>query len=265
MNTHYLSNEDKYLLQSISGFDVDELIALLDRHPLKSTIYSTERLIFDKELNKKGLQPFRCLLSYRINEARQNLRINKYDQQLLDVYNRDGCLVLNDVFTEKDIAGQRIKPNDRFVNLLQMTLGDDTLPGYNVMDIQNMPAYRGVDPQCDSHFDTFHPAVKVWVYLNDITVDHAPLHFAKGSHINNEKRLRFMYDLSCRLTKINEGDFRDFKHQFPEPEPILGPRLTTIIVNVSGFHKRGNGKQGLTRVSARGNAERKNPFRDIDS
>lgn len=262
MNTQYLSNDDKNLLTLISGYDVDQLIRDIDNHQLKSQIYSTERLVFNRELNKKGLQPFRCLLSERINRARQELR--NYPRNLLDQFNQDGCLIFNDVFSEKDVVGETLRVNDNFRDILQMTLGDSSIPTYNHFSIQKMPAYRGIDPQCDSHFDTFHPATKVWIYLSDITLDHAPLHFAKGTHINDEKRLRFMYDLSLKLDRINEGDFRDFKNKFPEPQPILGARFTTIIVDVSGFHKRGNGKQGLFRISARGNVERKNPFRNIE-
>lgn len=251
----YLTSDDINLLEEISHYPVKSLY-----NEVPKDLFGTERLIFNKDLNKKGLQPLRCLLSQRINEARQELR--NYGEEL-DLFRTDGCLVLNDVFSEKDVVGNTLKVNERFVNLVRMTLGDDKIPTYKTLDIQNMPAYRGTDVQCDSHFDTFHPTCKVWVYLNDITIDHAPLHFAKGTHINNKKRLQFMYDLSCRLDRINEGDFRDFKHEFEEPAPILGPRFTTILVDVSGFHKRGNGKEGLYRLSARGNADRKNPFRSI--
>ena len=251
----YLTNDDISLLEEISQYPVKSLYKEVPKD-----LFGAERLIFNKDLNKKGLQPLRCLLSQRINEARQDIR--EYGVEL-DLFRRDGCLVLNDVFSEKDVVGNTLKVNERFVNLVRMTLGDDKIPTYKTLDIQNMPAYRGTDPQCDSHFDTFHPTCKVWVYLNDITIDHAPLHFAKGTHLNNRKRLQFMYDLSCRLDRINEGDFRDFKHEFEEPAPILGPRFTTILVDVSGFHKRGNGKDGLYRLSARGNVDRKNPFRSI--
>ncbi len=254
----YLKDEDKALLESISNYKVDKLI-----EELPPTVWSTDRLIFNYDLNKKGLQPLRCLLSHRINHARQDLRAKSYDSELLRRFRENGCLVLDDVFSDSDVVNGRLKVNDRYRNIVQMTLGDDKEPSYEYLDIQSMPAYRGTDVQCDSHFDTFHPTCKIWVYLTDITLDHAPLHYAKGTHINDEKRLRFMYDLSCRLPTINEGDFRDFKHEFKEPEPILGKKYTTIFVDVSGFHKRGNGKPGFNRLSARGNIDRKNPFRSI--
>lgn len=252
-----LTENDKELFFKITRHDIEDIIKISPKEA-----WSSERLIFNKELNKKGLQVARCILSRRINEARQDIR--SYDPVLLEQFRKDGCLVLDDVFSDNDVKNNVLHINDRYVDIIRMTLGDDHIPTYSTLEYQSMPAYRGIDPQCDSHFDTFHPTCKVWVYLHDVTLDHAPLHFAKGTHINNENRLRFMYNLSCRLDKIMEGDFRDFNHEFDEPSPILGKKFTTIFVDVSGFHKRGNGKQGFNRVSARGNIDRKNPFRDIN-
>lgn len=256
----YLTEHDKELIEKISGYPIENLL-----REVPQTAWSTERLIFDRDLNKKGLQILRCVLSQRLNEVRQNLRAHKYDVQAMEEFRRDGCLIRHDVFSEKDVVGETIKINDRFVSLVQMTLGDDTIPEFQLMTVQKMPATRDYyDVQTESHFDTFHPTCKVWVYLNEITPDHAPLHFAKGTHQITENRLRFMYELSCKLDKIEAGDFRDFKHQFDEPQPILGPRFTTIFVDVSAFHKRGIGKPGNFRISARGDIARKNPFRDLN-
>lgn len=256
----YLTNEDVSVIEKISECPVKKL---WDEIP--PVAWSTERLIFDKELNKKGLQLVRCALSFRMNRVRQDLRSHKYDLRLLEDFRRDGCLILHDVFTEADVVGETIKANARFRNILQMTLGDDTVPDNELMVIQNMPATRPYyDVQTESHFDTFHPTCKVWVYLNDVAMENAPLHFAKGTHHNNENRLRFMYELSCRLDTIQAGDFRDLNHQFDEPQPILGPRFTTIFADVAAFHKRGIGKDGFFRKSARGDVARKNPFRDLN-
>jgi hypothetical protein len=256
----YLKEEDKQLIEKVSRYPVDQLC-----EEVSDVVLSTERLIFNKDWNKKGLQLVRCVLSFNMNRARQDTRAAKYDASLLATFRRDGCLVLNDVFSEADMFGETLKPNDRYRNILQMTLGDDSVPDYKIMQIQNMPATRPYyDVQTESHFDTFHPTCKSWVYLTDIAMDNAPLHFAKGTHIHDENRLRFMYELSCRLDKIEAGDFRDLNHQFDEPTPILGPRFTTIFADVACFHKRGIGKDGFFRKSARGDVARKNPFRDIN-
>ncbi len=256
----YLTENDKALIEKVAGYSVDDLI-----REVPPTVFNTDRLIFNPDLNKKGLQLLRIALAKRMNEARQDLRAHKYEKDALDSFRRDGCLVLNDVFSERDVVGETLKVNERFVNLVQMTLGDDTIPEFTLMNVQKMPATRDYyDVQTESHFDTFHPTCKVWVYLNDITPDHAPLHYAKGTHHLDENRFRFMYELSCRLTEIKEGDFRDLAHNFDEPQPILGPRFTTIFVDVSGFHKRGIGKPGNFRISARGDVPRKNPFRDLN-
>lgn len=252
----YLSNYDLKLIEGISGYSVARLIS-----ECKPEYFSTERLIFNKEMNKKGLQLLRCVLSRNLNYERQKIHIHNYDLSLLDRFNQDGCLILDDVFSDADMCGDTLKVNDRFKNIVQMTLGDDTIPEFKTLSIQKMPATRDYyDVQTESHFDTFHPTCKVWVYLHDVTMENAPLHFAKGTHINDEKRLQFMYELSIKLDEIKEGDFRDFNHVFAEPEPILGKKFTTIFVDVAAFHKRGVGKPGKYRISARGDIARKNPF-----
>lgn len=259
----FLTRDDKKTIEEISNTLFEDLIQEIERSN-QSSIFNTERLILQSPLNKLGLQPLRCLLSYRMNEARQNIRIHKYDEKLLRDFQKNGCLILDDIFSEKDVVGKTLRINDRFRSIAQMTLGDDFVPEYDMLTVQDMPAFREKDPQCDSHFDTFHPTCKIWVYMDDVTIDHAPLHYSQGTHKYDKTKLSFMYDLSCKLTAIKEGDFRDFTRQFNEPIPILGHRFTTIFVDVTGFHKRGNGKRGLIRKSARGNLNRKNPFRNIN-
>jgi len=90
---NFLSQEDIDLLESISNYSVEKLI---QEAPINA--WSTERLIFNYDLNKKGLQPLRCLLSHRINHARQDLRVKSYNSELLTRFREDGCLVLDDVF-----------------------------------------------------------------------------------------------------------------------------------------------------------------------
>lgn len=251
--------DDVKLIEGITGYSVKKLIGECNPSWL-----STDRLIFNREMNKKGLQLLRCVLSRNMNEERQNVRLSNYDEKMLADFRRDGCLILDNIFSEKDIEGETLKVNDDFKNIVRMTLGDDTIPNFQHLIVQRMPATRPYyDVQTESHFDTFHPTCKVWVYLHDVGMENAPLHFAKGTHINDEKRLRFMYELSLKLDEIKEGDFRDFKHEFDEPLPILGKKFTAIFVDVAAFHKRGIGKDGKFRVSGRGDIPRKNPFRSI--
>lgn len=257
-----LTNEDKEICTKVSNYDVDDLIEKTKKN--YGAVFNAERIVLNNPLNKLGLQPLKCLLAFRINEARQNVRIHKYNVDLLSEYRKNGLLVINDLFTEKDVHGQTIKVNDRYINLVQMTLGDDTIPVYNTLTLQEMPAFRGDDLQCWSHVDTFHPVLKVWVYLDDVTLNHAPFCYAGGTHLWTEKKLQFMFDLSNKLTNINEGDLRDINNGFPEPEPVCGTRFTTVFADVAGFHKRGNGKEGFVRRAAQGKNFRKNPFRNIN-
>lgn len=265
----YLTSEDKELISSISNYDFDDLAREIQSKPKEviNDIFSVTKMCFYDDLNSKGLQILRELLSNRMNEARQAHRIKNYDAALLKEWNESGALIFTDLFTEGDVGNDgSVNVNDDFISIMRMTLGDNSVPSYKTLYAQSIESYRGDDVQCNSHFDTYHPSVKVWVYMTDITPDHAPFCIKRATHYPNEKRLRFMYDLSNRLTSWNEYKaFVDHNLEFGDPEPVLGSRLTTIIANVAAFHKRGNGKLGFKRVVARGNLDRKNPYRPIEA
>lgn len=263
----YLKNEDKELISKVSGYEFDDLITSINSLSKneQSKIFSTEQMILTP-LNKKGLQLLRIVLSDRINNARQNLRKSKYDEEMLELWRNNGCIISNEIFSSADVKDGYLIANDKFINLMQMTLGDCSVK-FDKIEIQNLLANRGDDLNCQSHFDTYHTAVKSWTYLTDITIEHAPFHISPGTHINNEKRLRFMYNLSINMTPslyATPGRYIDREHIFDEPAPILGDKYTTIIANVSAFHKRGNGKEGFSRKSAYAKILRKNPFRPIE-
>lgn len=264
----YLTSEDRELITSISQYDFDDLLREIQSKPkaVIDDIFSVTKMCFHGDLNKKGLQVLRELLANRINYARQQLRQRDYDTALMAEWNESGALILNDVFQERDVNKDgTVSLNDNFISLMRMTLGDNSVPTYKTLYAQSLDSYRVDDVQCNSHFDTYHPSVKVWVYMTDITMDHAPFCIKKGTHLPTKKRLRFMYDLSNRLSSWDEYKaFVDHNLDFGDPEPILGKRLTTIIANVAAFHKRGNGKMGFKRVVARGNLDRKNPYRSIE-
>ena len=47
----------------------------------------------------------------------------------------------------------------------------------------------GPDPQLELHADTFHPSLKAWLFLTDVTDDQAPLTYVPGSHRLTPERL----------------------------------------------------------------------------
>ena len=40
------------------------------------------------------------------------------------------------------------------------------------------------------HVDTFQPTYKVWIFANT-THNHGPFHYVRGSHHNDERKLRW--------------------------------------------------------------------------
>lgn len=53
-----------------------------------------------------------------------------------------------------------------------------------------------VDVQFEVHTDTYHPNAKAFYFHDDVTVTDGPFHFTPGSHINDERKLRLLYDLT---------------------------------------------------------------------
>ena len=45
------------------------------------------------------------------------------------------------------------------------------------------------DPQLELHADTFHPSLKAWLFLTDVTDDQGPLTYVAGSHRLTPERL----------------------------------------------------------------------------
>lgn len=132
------------------------------------------------------------------------------------------------------------------------------------------------DPQKNMHADTFHPTMKAWLFLEDVTEDKGPFNYVKGSHKFTPARRRWekvkAVEASRGTDKYSEkGSFRATAEDLtqmglPEPEGVTVKAGTLVIANTNGFHGRGSASAGASRLEiwAYGRHNPFNPLPGID-
>ncbi len=116
------------------------------------------------------------------------------------------------------------------------------------------------DPESDLHSDIFFDTHKAWLYLTDVTLEHGPLAYVKGSHRLSSTQLGYVYRESCGR---NQGSRRiapeELKQLGLEETVFTVPKNTLVIANVMGYHRRLRGVDGHRRMSLHVSL-RVNPF-----
>ncbi len=125
------------------------------------------------------------------------------------------------------------------------------------------------DIQSFYHSDTFHPTVKAWLFLDDVSPDSTPFTYVPGSHIANRRRMAWERRTSInaakgqdRLTaegsfRITEAEIRRLGYSAPVSLPVAANTL--VVADTSGFHARGTAA-GKTRRLSIWAYSRSNPF-----
>jgi hypothetical protein len=129
------------------------------------------------------------------------------------------------------------------------------------------------------HADTFHPCVKAWLYIDDVTEANGPFVYVPGSQRLTLKRLKWEYRESLKASTKREsgrevarywdGSFRVTEADLREmgcaaPVSMKVPANTLLIGNVYGFHRRGEAEEGAKRMTLWMQA-RDNPFNPLFS
>ncbi|QHD69436.1 phytanoyl-CoA dioxygenase [Sphingobium yanoikuyae] len=150
--------------------------------------------------------------------------------------------------------------------------------GFNVeplIYIQTILTHRrdgAPDPQTQLHADTFHPAMKAWLFLEDVPAEGGPFTYVPGSHRLTPARAAWekqrsltARDGDCRLSargslRIDEAELAGLG--LPPPRQFPVPANTLVIADTFGFHARGEAAQRSTRVELWAYG-RRNPFRPL--
>jgi hypothetical protein len=125
------------------------------------------------------------------------------------------------------------------------------------------------DIQSFYHSDTFHPTVKSWLFLDDVSADSTPFTYVPGSHIANRRRMAWERRTSITAAQGNdkltaEGSFRISEAEikrlgYGAPVSLPVAANTLVVADTSGFHARGTAAGKTTRLSIWAYS-RSNPF-----
>ena len=124
------------------------------------------------------------------------------------------------------------------------------------------------DPQLELHSDTFHPSLKAWLFLTDVTNDQAALTYVPGSHLLTTERVAWEKRRSISIANADRlsqrGSFRVGAEELPglglsSPHRFLVPANTLVVGDTCGFHARGPSTKPVVRVEIWAYS-RRNPF-----
>lgn len=125
------------------------------------------------------------------------------------------------------------------------------------------------DPQTRLHADAFHPSVKAWLFLTDVTQEDGPFVYVPGSHRPTRSRLAWERDMS--VTAGESCDFQSARgslritpaelHRLGlgEPKVFAVPQNTLVVADTVGFHARGLSARPSVRLEIWAYG-RRNPF-----
>lgn len=121
------------------------------------------------------------------------------------------------------------------------------------------------DPQRVLHRDTFHSAIKLWLFLEDVAETDGPFEYVHGSHRMSRARYRWEHAQARKASlKRGGGSFRIDPAELPAlglppPRAYAVRENTLVIADVRGFHRRGGAQTGATRLALYANL-RTSPF-----
>lgn len=145
----------------------------------------------------------------------------------------------------------------RWRSLLAYVGSSRAEPLYYIQTVLTGHAEGAPDPQLELHADTFHPSLKAWLFLTDVSDDQGPLTYVEGSHLLTPERLAWE---KAKSVNVKDGDRlsqRGSMRVSPEELPGLGlppphrfavPANTLVAIDTSGFHARGSSDRPTVRV-----------------
>jgi hypothetical protein len=166
-------------------------------------------------------------------------------------------------------AARRLLEMPEYRNLISYAGSSAAAPMVYVQTVLSHAVAGAADPQRDLHTDTFHPTVKAWLFLTDVTQDAMPFVYVPGSHRLTPQRLQWERRMSIRASQrtgqpetrlvraISADELAELG--LPQPELISAPANTLVVADTFGFHARGASAQPTTRVEIWAFG-RRNPF-----
>src|SRR6267154_1948468 len=258
--------------------------------------FERNRVIGSRWLNEQGLHAARVGLAHRVAAMRRHHLAGLVTDKDRAAFERDGFVIRPDFLPESEFA-ELLRQVKAYRGPLREIGEGDTILRKIALDpktLAALPALRRVlqalewrgliryigsrdaepvvwiqsilrhahdgpsDPQTALHADTFHPTVKGWLFLTDVTADAGPFTYVPGSHRLTSERLSWERRMSLaapssRDPEIRQGSFRIDPAELaalglPEPRAFAVPANTLIVADTFGFHARGPSARRSVRV-----------------
>ena len=257
--------------------------------------FADNPILGSERLNRRGLHAARLKLAHRLAWSRRRRLAAAVPEEWRERFDRDGYVELRD-FLPTDVFGrlQQALLTNRFetrqhqqgntitrrvavgpallrrVPELRATLEKPRLrallayvastraePLFYVQTIVTGHAAGPPDPQLELHADTFHPSLKAWLFLTDVTDDQGPLTYVAGSHRLTPQRLAWEQARSIDIEHSDPLSQRGSLRIMPEELPALGlpqptrfavPANTLVVIDTCGFHARGSSDRPTMRA-----------------
>lgn len=252
-------------------------------------------ILGSERLNRRGLHVMRLKLAHRLADWRRGRLAGAVPQAWREQFDRDGFVQLpdflpGDVFARlkeplltREFESRQQQQGDTITrrvpigpvlleevpelrsllegkswrSLLAYVASTRAEPLYYVQTISIGQVPGPPDPQTELHADTFHPSLKAWLFLTDVTDDQGPLTYVAGSHRLTPQRLDWEQARSIAVKGSDRlsqrGSLRIEPEELsalglPQPTRFAVPANTLIAIDTSGFHARGSSERPSVRV-----------------
>ena len=261
-----------------------------------SKSFERNRVIGSRWLNERGLHAARVRLAHRVATMRRRRLAGLVAAADRHAFERDGFVIRPNFLPAGEFA-ELLRQVKAYRGPLREIAEGDTIMRKIALDpkaLAELPGLRGVlrspewrgliryvgsrdaepvvwiqsilrhvvdgppDPQTALHADTFHPTVKAWLFLTDVSADGGPFTYVPGSHRLTPERLAWERRISLAARQsanpeIRQGSFRVAAEELaalglPEPRAFAVPANTLIVADTYGFHARGPSAGRSVRV-----------------
>lgn len=257
--------------------------------------FADNPILGSRRLNRRGLHVVRLKLAHRLAWKRRQRLAPAVAAEWREQFNRNGFVEVRDFLPSESFARMRsallngdfdarehqqgdaitrripIGPgllravpelgqllgSKRWKSLLAYVGSTRAEPLYYVQTIVMGHASGAPDPQLELHADTFHPSLKAWLFLTDVTDDEGPLTYVPGSHVLTTERIAWEQARSIGIGDSDRlsqrGSFRVAPDELPtlglsEPRRFAVPANTLVAIDTFGFHARGSSGRPTVRV-----------------
>lgn len=250
-------------------------------------VFTSDKTIESRALNFAGIQPFRAVLArllYRLRPGSGDALMAELSKagivvcqnflphsafaeldQEADAFMRENSPTWLDRDGTTDSTRYHLGTADRerFPQLAEWRLGSAVTAlaskaerrshqrigdGGALIEHLTLGDYSQPDGQTTLHVDTFFSTHKMWLYLDDVSVENAAFVYVPGSHLIDHVRLRNDYLESIRSNRPSRPVCEEeLKSRGLERRVFSCPRNTLVLVNTCGYHCRSIGRPGASR------------------